>query len=148
MFGDIGGLFEAIMIITAFILGGYTEHSYIIKALQKFYMAVTNDDDLFKRTNSIKRLKKLHKDKNKLKSFDKKDVKILKRNRLIKLSSFQVFKLLIMNYVKCFKLNRENRLWRLYEDGQERLEKEFDVVKIIRSIRNLKIFMNEELLSP
>ena len=53
-----------------------------------------------------------------------------------------------MNYVKCFKLNRENRLWRLYEDGQERLEKEFDVVKIIRSIRNLKIFMNEELLSP
>ena len=128
--------------MTAFTLGGYTEHSYIIKALQKFYMAVTIDDDLFRKTNSQKNLKKLNKNLKKLKSFGKKEAKIIKRNRLIKLSSWQVFKLLIMNYGKCFRLNRENKLWRLYEDGQGRLEKEFDLVKIIRSLRNIKIFMN------
>jgi len=36
---------------------------------------------------------------------------------------------------------RESKLWRLYEDGQERMDKEFDIVKIIKNIRNLKILL-------
>ena len=40
-----------------------------------------------------------------------------------------------------------NKLWRLYTQGQERMEKEFDVVKIIRSVRNVKTFVSSSLMN-
>ena len=38
----------------------------------------------------------------------------------------------------------ENKLWRLYTQGQERIEKEFDIVKIIKALRNMKILLKRE----
>lgn len=42
---------------------------------------------------------------------------------------------------------RRSKLWRLYKDGEDRLEKEFDVVKIIKSIRNLKIITKATIMN-
>ena len=49
-----------------------------------------------------------------------------------------------MNMFKVCMFNRDNKLWRLYDDGQKRMEKEFDVVKIIKTIRNIKIFLKNK----
>ena len=42
---------------------------------------------------------------------------------------------------------KKNRLWRLYNEGQDRIEKEFDLVKIIKSIRNMKVIMKHKLMN-
>ena len=42
---------------------------------------------------------------------------------------------------------RRSKLWRLYADGEQRLDKEFDIVKIIKSIRNLKIISKATIMS-
>lgn len=41
---------------------------------------------------------------------------------------------------------RKSRLWRLYFDGFERLEKEFDVIKIIKGIRDVKIITKDTIM--
>ena len=51
-----------------------------------------------------------------------------------------------MNIFKVCLFNRDKKIWRLYDDGQKRMEKEFDVVKIIKSLRNIKIFLKNEKL--
>ena len=76
-----------------------------------------------------------------MKNFTKKQVTKFKKNRHIKLTRNQTCTLYFMNMFKACMFNRDNSLWRLYEDGQKRMEKEFDIVKIIRSIRNMKFFL-------
>ena len=38
------------------------------------------------------------------------------------------------------------KLWRLFEEGSERLEKEFDLVKILLKLRNLNVFVKNKLI--
>ena len=40
----------------------------------------------------------------------------------------------------------EVKLWKLYEEGQTRLEKEFDLAKIVVKLRNLNVFIKNKLL--
>lgn len=49
-------------------------------------------------------------------------------------------------YIPCLVL-RKSKLWRLYSDGEKRLDKEFDIVKIIQGIRNLKIITKATIMS-
>lgn len=43
----------------------------------------------------------------------------------------------------CGDLSAKDKLYRLLEQGEERIEKEFDVIKHIKSFRNLMILMKE-----
>ena len=45
--GDLGGLIEIIMFISALIMTPISFHSYIIKAISKLYTARTKDDKVF-----------------------------------------------------------------------------------------------------
>ena len=48
----------------------------------------------------------------------------------------------------CFgKPPKTDKLWRLYKQGSERIEKEFDITKIIKTTRNLKTFMKARLIN-
>ena len=40
---------------------------------------------------------------------------------------------------------RHDKLWRMYEIGQERIDEEFDIVSIIKSVRNLNIFLKSKM---
>ena len=42
-------------------------------------------------------------------------------------------------YINCF-FSRKNRIYEIYEKGQEKLTKELNIIKILRNIRNYKIF--------
>ena len=55
-----------------------------------------------------------------------------------------------MNVFSCFAgmfRFKRYKLWRLYEQGSDRIEKEFDLVKILTTLRNLKI-LSKKQLSP
>ena len=46
----------------------------------------------------------------------------------------------------CCKRESKSSLDRLFEIGEAQLEKEMDMVKIIRSLRNLKVFIKDRVM--
>ena len=47
MLGDFGGLQEVLFIFIAFLVAPYAEHSFILKAIRKLYVAKTASRELF-----------------------------------------------------------------------------------------------------
>ena len=43
----------------------------------------------------------------------------------------------------------ENKLYRLYSKGSEKIQKELDVIKLLKKLRNMKIFLaKKNLMGP
>ena len=68
---------------------------------------------------------------------------------MIKVSCLNNFKLYLMRWFGCGSCNagRCSKLWRMYETGEDRLEKELNIVKIIKNLRNLTIWQKHHVLS-
>jgi hypothetical protein len=65
----------------------------------------------------------------------------MEQNRIIKINKCQSLMLFLMKAFGCCIVQiSQYRLWRLYETGMEKIEKELDIVKIIKALRSLKIF--------
>jgi hypothetical protein len=47
-------------------------------------------------------------------------------------------------FAECCKY-KKNKLWKLYQTGEDKLEKEFDIVKILKSLRNMKIYFKTKI---
>ena len=50
--------------------------------------------------------------------------------------------------IPSFLCKKKKRLLKMIHDGKKRIEKELDILKIMKSIRNVKILMKNSLLSP
>ena len=50
--GDLGGVTEVIMLFFGFFLEPISEHSFMLKAIKKLFLARTNDNDLFLEKNT------------------------------------------------------------------------------------------------
>ena len=80
--------------------------------------------------------------------FSKRAQQAIARHREVKLSMSNItclyFWMIYGNLCCCCKADR--RLQRLYEEGVDRIEKEFDIVKIVSSLRNLKVYMKNKFM--
>ena len=47
LLGDLGGVTEVMMIVFCFLLLPISEHSFVVKAMKKLYIARTREDNLF-----------------------------------------------------------------------------------------------------
>jgi len=47
LFGELGGVIEILFIVSGALLGSISEHSFTIKAISKFFMANTKDENIF-----------------------------------------------------------------------------------------------------
>ena len=140
------------MLIGSILVGNISEFNFTLKAIQKLFQAKTNDDLLFPQPKKIdgKGAKKKEKFAGLANSGDIKPKlsKKLSKIRVIKFSVWQQVKLYFMALFSCFEnccKYKDNKLWILFTEGQERIEKEFDLVKIITSLRNLKILSKKNL---
>ena len=43
---------------------------------------------------------------------------------------------------------KQNKLWRLLKFGEERINHEFNLLKLIQTVRNMKLILKKELLNP
>ena len=59
LLGDLGGVVEIIMLISQMLLSGSSEHSFVLKAIEKLYYVKSGDEDMFR--PSEKQIKKLRK---------------------------------------------------------------------------------------
>ena len=55
LFGDFGGFMEVMLLAGAFLMSPIAEHMFLIKAIQKLYLAKTIDSKLFKVPESDKK---------------------------------------------------------------------------------------------
>jgi hypothetical protein len=83
--------------------------------------------------------------KKNLQSFKEDEQKRIKQNRKIKLSSKQSCRL-FFSKLCCNWCCLNKKLEHLYTKGAERLQKEFDLAKIIVKLRNINVFVKHKLI--
>ena len=55
MIGDLGGVFEILVLIFGFFVNPISEHSFTMKALEKLYLAKTKQTDLLQKPSTLKK---------------------------------------------------------------------------------------------
>ena len=126
------------MICFGFMLYPISEHSFYLKAIKKLFIAKTSDESLF-----IKR-----KIKSKHQKIDFESVKTQElQHKQINISLKSSVRLYLQNYLSSwfgFQLyTPKGKLQKLYEQGQDKLEGEMNIVKIIRNLKFLRILMKK-----
>ena len=148
LLGDLGGVTEVIMITFGIIFFPISEHSFIMTATKKIFMARTNEPDLFLQPKEIE--------------FDKKFVNVKKKSRRVskELAKHKEIRVRISDNVLLYLQNSlgclfPSRLWskseklaKLYEEGADRLDTNLNVVKIFKNLRNMRCLMKYSLLTP
>jgi hypothetical protein len=152
--GSLGGIANIMIFIFGVLLYPITEHSFITKAIRKFYMARTKDNTLFPELGEF-RSAKLNEKIDKMlpadctvEAGDKLKSRIYK-HRIIYIKtwlSIQMFFAKLLGPLFCYSCcglpkNKASKYMRLYERGEETIENELDICYIIRTLRNLNIYM-------
>lgn len=145
---ELGGILGILRPLMLVLVGPISSFSFNLKALQKVFIARTNDSSLFK-TNSQTKVQKIQT------PFTMRNTKVeeevLKHYR-IKLSARQKLSMFIMSKCKCFKKcmapagSNNEKLMKLYKLGQERLHNDLSMEKMVKSIRDMKILLKNKFL--
>ena len=74
----------------------------------------------------------------------------LKKNRFIKLNWLNNLKLFLLNNLNicsyCRILPRKHKLKKLYNEGQDKINYELNILKIIKNIKNMKILIKNKFI--
>lgn len=143
LFGDFGGFKEGFLIIFTFLIAPISEHSFLMKAISKLYLAKTDDRDLFESKKPEKHQKYRLKWSSVSRRLSEKDKSQIAKNREPKLRFCDSLLLFLSQFPCCCNLT-EPAYQQLYDTGTERMDKELDVVKILKRLRNLKILLEEQ----
>jgi hypothetical protein len=144
LLGDMGGVTQAIVLMFAFIFIPIAEHEFIIAASNKLFYARTKTAGLFKYD------KKHHGQKHVPKFDSIKATKEIKKHHVIYLSTADTTKLFFSNIMGKFypfkNWEKRSKLSKLYQIGQNRIESELNIVKLMNSLRNLKILLRSSIM--
>lgn len=157
LLGDLGGVTEVIMLMFGFFLYPISEHSYITRATQRLYLARTQDGKLFEKItkddiDSKEYAQKI--DKSLLQEGNEDEEKFrknIRKHRVIKISFWDNLKLYI---TKDWSWEIWGKLWpkkdklaKLYEKGQDAIESQLNLLKIMKSLKNIKILMRQTTMT-
>ena len=151
--GDLGGVFELLLTTGGVFLMHVSQHSFTLSAIKKLYLVKSTDSQLFDHRHSFL---KVHKAETPLKGIQKylhvrvtnlvKDKalaqSVLSRHRTINLSTKQECKLYFTRLYNFFFgrcCSSKTRLTVLFDEGERRIEKSLDIVKITKDIKYLKM---------
>ena len=77
--------------------------------------------------------------------------KEIEKHRKIELNTKTSLKLYLWNLCSCLEAKKNSqikKLQRLYQAGEERLEEELNIVKIIKNLKNLRILTKNKFIDP
>ena len=124
LLGDLGGVLEILVMICGVFLFPVSEFKFILKAFELLYIAKSSDSNLFKDKTNEK--------------VDKKDY------HPIKLSSRDMASLFCSLRAPSFApsfCSTKLEYKKLYKKGLKKIDKEFQLEKILKNLRNLKIIV-------
>ena len=154
LLGDLGGLTEIVMLVFGSFLFPISEYSFIVEGMKRFFMASTMDDTLFLEENDP--------DENKLKSkhLNPENFPVdLTQERKSELSNHRHINLRIIDQVAlyfanlmgvcfpCICWSKKEKLQRLFERSDDRIQKELDLIKVVRNMKSFKILLKNFLMT-
>ena len=146
LLGDLGGVTEVIMIVFGFFLFSISEHSFYLTAVTKLFYARTMDEHMFKGKRTSKYL-----NRDLIPESTPREMKneILKHRYIDIKTKYWVklyFARLLGNCCCTQFFKRKTRFMKLFERGQDRIESELNIVKIMKSMRDIKILMKNSMM--
>jgi hypothetical protein len=145
LLGDLGGVTEVVMICFGFFLFPISEHSFYIKAINKMFLARSTDKSLFAppKTGDLTKAKKL--------AEDKEIAAEIENHHPVHIRFLDSVRLFIANQLGCLFCNclwsKKRQYQRLYDKGQERIEEQLDIVKLLRNLKDMNILLKSSLMS-
>ena len=143
--GQVGGVLGIVQTFCIIILGPIAQFSFQMKAFKRLYLATTERDDLFKQSQSIKDKNKHIYDEDKHASIHHQKKKEIKKNKAIYITLKDYIFLFLSRtpFGCCFKFcwPKYQPFQKLFEEGSTKLEKEMDIVLLIKDLRQLKILL-------
>jgi hypothetical protein len=144
LLAEFGGMTKIVMMLFGFILYPISEHSFILKASKMMFLARVIDGNLLRKSIARKPQKNLD-------HLSEKELKEREYHRIIRLKFMDSASLFIhhrISFLKCIMWRENQRISKIYNDTQHILHKELNIIKIIRSIRDIKILMKNSLMTP
>ena len=140
---NIGGVMGIIITVLSIFISPISEHSFMVKALEKLYLARTEQSDLFAKPSKVEHVKDLYK--------ETKIEEEVKKHFPIKLSLGKNLKLFCINiccgnscWKKWWKTSfnlSDKRLRTMYDKGVSRIEFDLSIEQLIRNTRNSKAYI-------
>ena len=146
LLGDLGGVTEVIMLTFGFFLFSVSEHSFHMTAIKKLFYARTRDNEIFG-AEKAKKIRFLN--KNLIPAETPKVIKQeIAKHRYIEVKNIDWIRTYFARVIGCptCLFRKRDKFLKLYEKGQDRIDSELDIVKIMRSLRNLKILMRHSFM--
>jgi hypothetical protein len=153
LIGNLGGVFEIIVKVLGLFFLPISSHSFVMKALEKLFLARTLDTSMFVKAKLENKNKK-----RKFRSLKAKIPEVFKntpveaeaRNHYpIKLSFLNNIKLFMLNLFSCKskdKTSFSHRLLTLYNVGRDKIEKSLRIEKLLKQHRDICHLVNSSLL--
>ena len=152
LLGEMGGVLEAMVFMLGIFIFPAKHQKFIMKIAREIFMASTHYPEEFalncsKHDSSSIPVDSLKFNRNKNRKNDKLIKKLynsidekviqqdLKNHHVLSISSFSSIKLHLMrNYCFMFSTCNKAKLVKLYEKSEEKVEKAFDIIKIIKKL--------------
>ena len=121
----------------AIIIGPFASHSFKLKAIKKLYFAKTCNESIFtKKEQNIQNIKS--EDENYIQN------EIMK-HQVIHYNIKDSVLLYLAKQIKCLSFksiwSNEQKFIKIYDIGSNKMNKEFDIVKIIKKVRQMNLLM-------
>lgn len=152
LLGDLGGVTEVLMLIMGFLLFPISESSYNMMSTKRLFLARTKNGDLFNQGNKDNKISKFLGSKNMPKGIKYKLKNEIQKHRLIRMTVKDKFCYYMYNQIgflffcgKCWK--NQDKIVKLIDEAQERLDQELNIIKIIQTLRNMKVVLKSSIMS-
>lgn len=154
LLGDLGGVSEVLGIVFGALLLPISEHSFIMDAMKRFFFARTEDEDLFAEEEDEAMIKMRDKYLDEANfpddlGDDRKEEIVLHRH--IHLSVIDNIFLYLSNqlgcFFPCFCWSKREKLQRLYEKSNDQIDKELDLIKVVKNMKSFRVFLKNFLMT-
>ena len=138
LLGDFGGLMEVFLLVAQFFVAPWAEHIFNLKAIQKMFLVKSKTRSQFKRSKSDANTKREHRKGQKIDTNNDSPSYFIGKVSLCQ----ELF--LFMKSLLC-GIGQESKdtVIRWFAIGQEKLETEFDVLKILNTLRKVKLISKQ-----
>ena len=124
----------------------FSEHSFTLHAVSKFFTARTREKNFFDKQAVM-----CHENDENFINQNEDLQNELKKHKRIVLTTSDFVKLYFARMLGCFFpskiFQKREKLLKLYYIAEERINKEMNMVKLIKGLRNIKILMKNSMMS-
>lgn len=158
LLSDLGGVMAIMVSFFGIIFHPISKFMYYMNAIKRLFLARTREQKLF-----IEPKKGMYSSKaegemmyylderNFPKHLDDRTRKEIGKHRLIRLSNGDKFLLFIMHnfpfFSRCIKWDKKDKLLRMYRDGIDRIEKDLNLVRLVKNLKRIHILMKNSLMT-